>query len=61
MAYTMQETATLLGVSYITIQRLVSRGLLKASKAIRKKIIAKEEIIRFLNETSEQFKRGVIV
>jgi hypothetical protein len=33
LAYTMQETADILGVSYITVHRLLKRGLLKSSTA----------------------------
>ena len=52
LAYTMRETAEALGVSYITVWRLMKRGLLRSSSAVRHKIIAKTEIERFLKETS---------
>jgi hypothetical protein len=52
LAYTMKETAEILGCSYITVYRLIQRGLLKSSTALRCKIIAKVEIERFLKETS---------
>jgi excisionase family DNA binding protein len=48
LAYTMQETATILGVSYITVHRLIRRGLLKSSNALRHKLIPLTEIERFL-------------
>jgi predicted site-specific integrase-resolvase len=48
----MKETAEMLGVSYITVHRLILRGLLRSSLASRKKIISKIEIERFLKETS---------
>ena len=51
LAYTMKETAEILGVSYITVHRLIQRGLLKPSLALRHKIIPKFEIERFLKET----------
>jgi hypothetical protein len=51
LAYTMKETAALLGVSYITVHRLVQRRLLKSSLAVRCKIIPLVEIQRFLRET----------
>lgn len=51
LAYTMRETAEILGVSYITIHRLIKRGLLKNLKAFRHKIIPAAEIERFLKET----------
>src|SRR4051794_1232476 len=51
LAYTMRETATILGVSYITVHRLLQRGLLKSTKSLRHKIISRKEIERFLKET----------
>lgn len=51
LAYTMRETAEILGVSYITVHRLLKRGKLRASDAIRSKVIPKTEIERFLRES----------
>jgi hypothetical protein len=51
LAYSMLETASLLGVSYITVHRLVKRRLLKSSNALRHKVIPLTEIQRFLKET----------
>lgn len=51
LAYTMSETAEILGVSYITVHRLIKRGLLRNLKALRHKIIPATEIERFLKET----------
>jgi excisionase family DNA binding protein len=53
LAYTMQETADILGVSYITVHRLLKRGLLKCSSAVRHKLIPASEIKRFLKDTLE--------
>ena len=53
MTYSMKQTAELLGVSYITVHRLLARGLLRSSSALRTKIIAKSEIERFLKETTK--------
>ena len=52
LAFTMRETAEILGVSYVTVHRLLQRGLLRSSLASRHKIISKVEIERFLKETS---------
>jgi hypothetical protein len=52
LAYTMRGTAEMLGISYQTAYRLVKRGLLKPSDALRSKIISRTEIERFLRETS---------
>jgi excisionase family DNA binding protein len=51
LAYTMGETAKILGVSYITIHRLLKRGLLHSSSALRHKLIPGSEIERFLKST----------
>ena len=51
LAYSRQETAKLLGVSPITIDRLAKRGLLRPSRAIRRPLFSKAEIQRFLEET----------
>jgi len=48
LAFTMRETAHILGVSYITVHRLLKRGKLRASDAIRNKVIPRTEIERFL-------------
>jgi excisionase family DNA binding protein len=51
LAYTMAETAKILGVSYITVHRLLKRGLLRSSSALRHKLIPGSEIERFLKST----------
>lgn len=51
LAYTMRETAQALGLSYPTIQRLVARGMIRASTALRHKVIPITEIERFLKAT----------
>ena len=51
LAFSMQETADILGVSYITVHRLLKRGKLRASDAIRNKVIPKTEIERFLRDS----------
>ena len=52
MAFSIQETAQILGVSDKTVRRLLDRKLLRASRAIRHYLIPKKEIERFLQETS---------
>ena len=51
MAYSVRETADVLGVSYMTVHRLLKRGLLKSSSALRHKLIPASEIERFLRDT----------
>ena len=54
LAFSVKETAQILGVSEKTVRRLVARKLLRASRALRHLLIAKKEIERFLDETSTQ-------
>jgi excisionase family DNA binding protein len=51
LAYTMQETADALGVSYLTVHRLLKRGMIRSSSALRHKVIPVTEIQRFLKDT----------
>lgn len=53
LAYTRRETAKIIGVSPITIDRLTKRGLLHPSRATRKPLYPVWEIERFLKETSD--------
>jgi hypothetical protein len=53
LAYSMEETAGILGISYISVHRLCKRGLLKSLTALRHKLIPKTEIERFLKSTLE--------
>jgi len=50
--YKRAEAATYLGVSKITIDRLTKRGLLHPSRALRHPIYSKDDLDRFLCETS---------
>ena len=51
LAYSVSETAELLGVSRVSVYRLIERGLLRASGALRHRLIAQSEIERFLADT----------
>ncbi len=51
LAYTVEETAQALGLSTITVYRLLARGILKSSGGLRHKVIPVTEIQRFLNDT----------
>ncbi len=53
LAYTMREAAQVLGVSYMTMHRLLKRGLIKSSGALRVKVIPRSELERFLRTTLE--------
>ena len=48
MAFSLTEAARLIGVSYTTAFRLCQRGQLKSSGALRKKLISRWELERFL-------------
>jgi hypothetical protein len=52
IAYSMREPAEILGISYITVHRLIQRGLLRSSLALRTKLITRKEIERFLAATT---------
>jgi len=51
LAFSVKETAEIVGISQATVYRLIYRGLLKSSLALRSKVIAKSEIERFLRDT----------
>ena len=51
LAFSLKETAKILGISYISVVRLVKRGLLRPSNALRNKLVSRDEIQRFLAET----------
>ncbi len=48
----MAESAEALGVSYQTVYRLLKRGLIRSSSALRHKLIPVTEIERFLRDTT---------
>lgn len=52
LAFSIRETAEILGVSEKTVRRLIQRKLLRSSLALRHKLIPKKEIERFLDETT---------
>jgi hypothetical protein len=52
LALTRVEAADALDVSLATLDRLVKRGLLRPSRALRRPLFAIAEIERFLRETS---------
>lgn len=51
LAFTVSETAVILGISEKSVRRLIGRGLIRPSKALRTHIITQKEIERFLNVT----------
>ncbi len=50
LAYTRIELASLMGISTKILQRLENRGLIRSSKALRKKLYSHREVIRFLEQ-----------
>lgn len=48
LTYSLRETADMLGVSCVSVHRLLKRGLLKSSNALRHKLIPSWEIERFV-------------
>ncbi len=54
LALTRIEAADALDVSPATLDRLVKRGLLRPSRALRRPLFAIAEIERFLRETASE-------
>jgi excisionase family DNA binding protein len=52
LGHTVAETAQLLSISTRSVHRLLARGLLRGSKALRKIIIPRAEIEKFLRDTT---------
>lgn len=52
LAFSVKETAELLGVSDKTVRRLINRRLLRPSRALRTHLIPRKEIERFLEQTT---------
>ena len=52
LALTRGEAAVALGISIPTLDRLVQRGLLRPSRALRRPLFPVPEIERFLRETA---------
>ena len=51
LAYSPEEAAKVIGVCRDTIYRLLKRGVLRSSSALRHKVIPHTEIERFLKST----------
>jgi len=51
LGYGRIEAAYLPGISPPSIDRLVARGLLKPSRALRRPLFTEEELLRFLSDT----------
>lgn len=51
LAYSVQESADLLGVDYFSVYRLIKRGKLRACRALRGKLLVpRSELLRLLKE-----------
>ena len=51
LAYRVNEVAEMLGVSEKTVRRLIARGLLRPSKALRHHLIPRSQVEEFLTTT----------
>lgn len=51
LAYSLKETAEMLGICDKSVRRLILRGLIRPSRALRHVLIPKTEIERFLRDT----------
>lgn len=52
LAYSVKEASQILGVSEKSVRRLIVRGLLRPSRALRNLLIPRKEIDRFLDDTT---------
>lgn len=52
LAYSVKEAAEILGVSEKSVRRLIIRGLLRPSRALRHLLIPRKELERFLEDTT---------
>ena len=52
MGFKRAEAAFYLGVTTVTIDRLTKRGLLRPSRALRHPIFSRDDLDRFLRETT---------
>jgi len=51
LCYTVPEVSEMFGVSNKSVYRLLARGLLKSSSALRHKRISRDSIVEFMNTT----------
>ena len=51
LAFSVQETAQMLGVCDKSVRRLILRGLIRPSRALRHVLIPRDELERFLRDT----------
>ncbi len=51
LAYSVQEAAQMLGVCDKSVRRLILRGLIRPSRALRHILIPRDKLDRFLRET----------
>ena len=50
LAYSIQESADMLGVNYFSVYRLIQRGKLRACRALRGKLLVpRAELLKLLN------------
>jgi excisionase family DNA binding protein len=50
LAYSIQESADMLGVNYFSVYRLIQRGKLKACRALRGKLLVpRAELLKLLH------------
>lgn len=53
LAYTLQEAARLIGISYVSVWRLVKRGKIRTCGGLRHRLVSRDELHRFLATTQE--------
>ena len=54
LAYSIQESADMLGVNYFSVYRLIQRGKFKACRALRGKLlVSRTELLKLLKTDSQ--------
>lgn len=48
LAYSIKEASKLIGISSASLYRLCERGVIRTTSSLRRKVIAKDELQRFL-------------
>jgi DNA-binding transcriptional MerR regulator len=54
LAYSRKEAADLLNISTASLDRLVRRGLIRPSRALRRPLYTRAELERFLRESAPE-------
>jgi hypothetical protein len=59
LAFTREHAAAMLDISPVSLDRLVKRGLIRPSRALRRPLFALTELRRFLIDTATEGGHGI--